>query len=477
MQNVTLSPDGTPHPMLTVNGQYPGPLVECNWGDMIEVTVTNELQYNGTGIHWHGFRQQGSCDMDGVPGLTECPLAPGQTKTYQFKATSYGTTWYHSHFSIQYGEGVKGPVIIHGPASMNYDIDLGTVMLDEIYALTANQEDYFAHIQGPPTASNVLYNGKNIKPDLSAGERQTFTFTPGKKHLIRLINSAVDSMFAVQIDNHNMTVISNDFVAINPYNTSSLSIGIGQRYDIVVEANQDVSSYWVRAIPQQAPPVTTTTSRRRQAGGPGGPPGGGPPGGGPPGGGAAPQGCCSNTNTGLGTANAVIQYQGASATLPTTNYTAYDISCSDEPIASLVPVVTKSVDSSSFAATESQLPVNLQNSVVNNQNVNFWYLNGISMDIDWSTPTLRSVCEGNESFPTIQDVITLEQPNVWVFWVIQNQFCKFPVEVFCAASNSTSCTSPNASSRPRFLSPRPRQWYFRCEHHDGSPQLRKPDPS
>lgn len=101
MQNVTLSPDGTPREMITVNGQYPGPLVECNWGDTIEVSVTNGLQYNGTGIHWHGFRQEGTCEMDGVPGVTECPLAPGDSKTYRFKATSYGTTWYHSHFSTQ----------------------------------------------------------------------------------------------------------------------------------------------------------------------------------------------------------------------------------------------------------------------------------------------------------------------------------------------------------------------------------------
>lgn len=329
-------------------------------------------------------------------------------------------------------------------------------MLDEIYPLTVTQESYFALIQGPPQASNVLFNGQNIKPDLSAGQRQTFTFTPGKKHLIRLINSAVDSMFAVQIDNHNLTVISNDFVPINPYNTTSLSIGIGQRYDIVVEANQSVDSYWFRAIPQQGanpgplpgagaqqpvtsanpggsstsapPPATSTSIKRRQASGPGGP--GGQPGG-------APQGCCSNVNTGLGTANAIIQYEGASDALPTTNYTAFSISCTDEPIASLVPVVTKSVDSSQFAAAESSLPVNLGATVNNGQRLNTWYLNGISLDIDWSHPTLSQVVSGNDSFPTIRDVVILTESNVWTYWVIQNQFCTFvskrkpPTELLC----------------------------------------------
>ena len=52
-------------------------------------------------------------------------IAPGDTKTYQFKATEYGTTWYHSHFSGQYGDGVVAPMVINGPATANYDVDLG----------------------------------------------------------------------------------------------------------------------------------------------------------------------------------------------------------------------------------------------------------------------------------------------------------------------------------------------------------------
>ena len=77
---------------------------------MISVTVHNNLQDNGTAIHWHGIRQLNSVTMDGTNGLTECPLAPGQSKTYTFQATQFGTTWYHSHFSSQYGDGVLGPM-------------------------------------------------------------------------------------------------------------------------------------------------------------------------------------------------------------------------------------------------------------------------------------------------------------------------------------------------------------------------------
>jgi len=65
------------------------------------------------------MRQLGSNEMDGVNGVTECPLAPGQTKTYRFQATQYGTTWYHSHYSVQYGDGLWGTIIINGPSTAN----------------------------------------------------------------------------------------------------------------------------------------------------------------------------------------------------------------------------------------------------------------------------------------------------------------------------------------------------------------------
>lgn len=108
--------------MTVVNGQYPGPTLVADWGDMIEVTVYNRLKTNGTDMHWHGFRQLGSNEMDGSPGVTECPIPPGGKKVYRFRATQYGTSWYHSHHSVQYGDGIVGPIIINGPASANYDI-------------------------------------------------------------------------------------------------------------------------------------------------------------------------------------------------------------------------------------------------------------------------------------------------------------------------------------------------------------------
>jgi hypothetical protein len=87
IKNTTCAPDGISKQCLLINDQYPGPTIYADWGDMISITVKNSLQNNGTGIHCHGIRQLNSNVQDGANGLTECPLAPGQSKTYIFQAT------------------------------------------------------------------------------------------------------------------------------------------------------------------------------------------------------------------------------------------------------------------------------------------------------------------------------------------------------------------------------------------------------
>lgn len=56
---------------------------------------------NGTSLHFHGIRQNMTNQNDGVPAITQCPLAPGDTMTYTWRATQYGSSWYHSHFAVQ----------------------------------------------------------------------------------------------------------------------------------------------------------------------------------------------------------------------------------------------------------------------------------------------------------------------------------------------------------------------------------------
>ena len=97
-----------------INDQIPGPTIEANWGDTIQVRVTNNIDNEGTTIHWHGLLQRETPWFDGVPSVQQCPIAPGSSFTYTFQATVYGTSWYHSHYSAQYADGLAGPIVIHG---------------------------------------------------------------------------------------------------------------------------------------------------------------------------------------------------------------------------------------------------------------------------------------------------------------------------------------------------------------------------
>jgi FtsP/CotA-like multicopper oxidase with cupredoxin domain len=83
-----IAPDGYERKVLLVNDQFPGPLIEANWGDTIQVTLHNNITNppEGTALHWHGILQKGRPWQDGVPAVTQCPVPPGKTFTYQFVA-------------------------------------------------------------------------------------------------------------------------------------------------------------------------------------------------------------------------------------------------------------------------------------------------------------------------------------------------------------------------------------------------------
>lgn len=90
--NTTCNPDGgAERYCLLINNQLPGPTIFADWGDFVEVSVTNNLPHNGTSIHWHAIRQLNTVSEDGVNGITECPIAPGDTRVYRWRATQYGS--------------------------------------------------------------------------------------------------------------------------------------------------------------------------------------------------------------------------------------------------------------------------------------------------------------------------------------------------------------------------------------------------
>lgn len=90
LTDTSVNADGLdfPHGKL-FNSTYPGPWIQACWGDNVTVIVHNKLKHNGTSIHWHGIRQWLTMHMDGVNGVTQCPIAPGDSFNYTWRAMQY----------------------------------------------------------------------------------------------------------------------------------------------------------------------------------------------------------------------------------------------------------------------------------------------------------------------------------------------------------------------------------------------------
>lgn len=82
---VRANPDGAfERPVIGINGKWPIPKIECNIGDRIVINVNNQLGNQSTSLHFHGLFQNGTNNMDGPSGVTQCPIPPGNSFTYNF---------------------------------------------------------------------------------------------------------------------------------------------------------------------------------------------------------------------------------------------------------------------------------------------------------------------------------------------------------------------------------------------------------
>ncbi|CAG8296954.1 unnamed protein product [Penicillium olsonii] len=395
VQESICNQDGYERPCMTFNGTMPGPSIVADWGDRLKVHVTNNLKSNGTSVHWHGVHLRNNNQWDGVPGVTQCPIAPGESLTYDFQVTQYGTSWYHSHFSLQSSEGLFGPLIFNGPASANYDEDLGALFLQD-WAHIPTFVEWEAKQKFGITAaqSTTLINGTNTfnctaEPHencVGGGKKFEMVFQQGKKYRIRLINVALDSQFQFSIDGHSLTVIANDFVPIKPYLADSIIVNVGQRYDVIVEANAPPGDYWLR--------------------------------------GGWVQSCQGVANDHPESATGIVRYNAQSKRDPTSISTLTGpATCLDEPQANLVPYLEVDVGSITDTTVED-INVRLTNAALFQ-----WTINSSSLVLDWGRPTVQQIYDKERIFPTPYNVVKVkkekEEKEEWAVLVIENKAAAF----------------------------------------------------
>lgn len=302
--------------------------------------------------------------------MTECPIPPnGGRRTYRFRAQQYGTSWYHSHFSAQYGNGVVGTIQINGPASLPYDIDLGVFPITDYYYNTADELVHITMDRAAPFSNNVLFNGTGVHPETGDGTYANVTLQPGRRHRLRLINTSTENHFQVSLVNHTMTVIAADMVPVQAVTVDSLFLAVGQRYDVTIDANSTPGNYWFNVT-------------------------------------FGPAACGGSFNTHPA---AIFHYAGAPGGLPTDLGVAPPShECLDT--LNLTPVVQRNVPVNDFVKRpDNTLPVNIQ---INNATPVFvWKVNGSAINVDWGKPIIDYVLRNDTNYPVSDNIVQVDGVN------------------------------------------------------------------
>ncbi|KLO10982.1 laccase [Schizopora paradoxa] len=265
--NKVLAPDGVSRSTVVANGVFPAPLITGNKGDQFYLNVADKLtdatMRRATSIHWHGLFQAHTVEMDGPAFVTQCPIIPNESFLYNFQVPDQaGTYWYHSHLSTQYCDGLRGPIVIYDPQDPMkhlYDIDdASTVITLADWYHNLSTVLFPNPTKVAPTPDTTTINGLGRWSGASTlTPLAVIKATPGKRHRFRVVSTSCFPSYLFSIDGHNLTVIEADGVTHQPYTVDSLNIYAGQRYSVIVEANQPVANYWIRAIPSTG---NTTTA-------------------------------------------------------------------------------------------------------------------------------------------------------------------------------------------------------------------------
>ncbi|GLI03476.1 multicopper oxidase family protein [Phytohabitans aurantiacus] len=234
-------------------GRIPGPPMRVTAGEVVRATLVNRLPAETT-LHWHGIALRN--DADGAPHLTQPPVASGAEFTYEFTAPHPGTYWFHPHSGAQLDRGLYAPLLVDDPQeTLEYDGEWTVVLDDWLDGVAGTPDAALAKLQSGPGHgeqggegnSDVLGGpgGDVTHPHYLLNGRlptspETFRARPGGRVRLRLINAGADTAFRVALGGHRMTVTHTDGFPVKPVKTDALLLGMGERYDVLVDLRDGV---------------------------------------------------------------------------------------------------------------------------------------------------------------------------------------------------------------------------------------------
>ncbi|KAJ6409032.1 hypothetical protein OIU84_008678 [Salix udensis] len=248
-------------PIVTVNGQFPGPTLVAREDDTVLVKVVNHVKYN-LSIHWHGIRQLRTGWADGPAYITQCPIQPGQNFVYNFTITGQrGTLLWHAHI-LWLRATVHGAIVILPKRGVPYPFP--TPHKEKVILLGEWWKSDVESVINEATKSGVAPNVSDAHtinghpgPVTACSSLGGYNLSvqPGKTYMLRIINAALNEELFFKIAGHQLTVVEVDATYVKPFKVDTIVIAPGQTTNVLVTANRGSGKYLVAASPFMDAPI------------------------------------------------------------------------------------------------------------------------------------------------------------------------------------------------------------------------------
>ena len=223
------------------NGQVPGPQIEADVGDLVEVRLKNSLP-QATTIHWHGVRVP--ADMDGTE-VVQPAVEPGGTFEYRFVVPDAGTFWYHSHTNEteQLERGLYGALVVRGPGEPAFDSER-VLILDDLkldpegeVAPFGDEHEHHAGREGDVR----LVNGM-LEPELE--------IPAGTIERWRIVDAANTRFVRLSIGGRPFRIVGTDGGLLpQPRSATEVLLTPGERFDLAVGPFEEGERLEIEALP------------------------------------------------------------------------------------------------------------------------------------------------------------------------------------------------------------------------------------
>ncbi|XP_060194282.1 L-ascorbate oxidase homolog [Lycium barbarum] len=250
-------PLGVKQQGILINGQFPGPQIDCVTNDNLIISVYNYLNEPFL-ISWNGIQQRRNSWQDGTFGTT-CPIPPGKSFTYTLQAKDQiGSFFYFPSLGMQKAAGGYGAIRVYSrpriPVPFAQPAHDFTVLAGDLYKRSHRQLKYILDSgHNLPLPDGLIINGRGWNG-------YTFTVDQGKTYRFRISNVGIATSINFRIQGHTMKLVEVEGSHTLQTTYTSLDIHLGQSYSVLVTANQAPKDYYVVVSSRFTRRVLTTTA-------------------------------------------------------------------------------------------------------------------------------------------------------------------------------------------------------------------------